>query len=60
MWPLTVRFDVVDYLFCGQKLKKRTVNGDWEGDLTSLIQINRAGGYSKLVISPNDEIYFEC
>ena len=51
MWSITS--------FVGKGLKKRTVNGDWESvDLTSLIQINRASGYSKLVISPNDEIYF--
>jgi hypothetical protein len=51
MWSITS--------FVGKGLKKRTVNGDWEGiDLTGLIPINRASGYSKLVISPNDEVYF--
>ena len=51
MWSITS--------FVGGGLKKRTVNGDWESvDLTGLIPINRASGYSKLVISPNDEIYF--
>jgi hypothetical protein len=51
MWSITS--------FVGEGLKKRTVNGDWESvDLTGLIAINQASGYSKLVISPNDEIYF--
>ena len=51
MWSITS--------FVGKGLKKRTVNGDWESvDLTGLIPINRASGYSKLVISPNDEVYF--
>ena len=51
MWSITS--------FVGKGLKKRTVNGDWESvDLTGFIPINRASGYSKLVISPNDEIYF--
>jgi hypothetical protein len=51
MWSITS--------FVGKGLKKRTVNGDWESvDLTGLIPINQASGYSKLVISPNDEIYF--
>ena len=50
---------MVDNLFVGKGLKKRTVKGDWESvDLTELIQVNRASGYSKLVISPNDEVYF--
>ena len=51
MWSITS--------FVGKGLKKRTVNGDWESvDLTRLIPINRASGYSKLVISPNNEVYF--
>ena len=51
MWSITS--------FVGKGLKKRTVNGDWESiDLTGLIPINRASGYSKLVISPNNEVYF--
>jgi hypothetical protein len=51
MWSITS--------FVGKGLKKRTVNGDWESvDLTGFIPINRASGYSKLVISPNDEVYF--
>ena len=51
MWSITT--------FVGKGLKKRTVNGNWESvDLTGLIPINRASGYSKLVISPNDEVYF--
>ena len=51
MWSITS--------FVGKGLKKRTVKGDWESvDLTELIQVNRASGYSKLVISPNDEVYF--
>ena len=51
MWSITS--------FVGKGLKKRTVNGDWESvDLTGLISINRASGYSKLVISPNNEVYF--
>jgi hypothetical protein len=51
MWSITT--------FVGNGLKKRTVNDNWESiDLTGLITINRANGYSKLVISPNDEVYF--
>ena len=51
MWSITS--------FVGKGLKKRAVNGDWESvNLTSLVQVNRASGYSKLVISPNDEVYF--
>ena len=51
MWSITN--------FVGNGLKKRNLNGDWESiDLTGLIQVNRASGYSKLVISPNDEVYF--
>ena len=51
MWSITS--------YVGKGLKKRTANGNWESvDLTGLIPINRASGYSKLVISPNDEIYF--
>ena len=51
MWSITS--------FVGKGLKKRTPNGDWESiDLTGLIPINQASGYSKLVISPNDEVYF--
>jgi len=51
MWSITN--------YVGKGLKKRNVNGDWESvDLTGLIPINRASGYSKLVISPNNEVYF--
>ena len=51
MWSITN--------FVGNGLKKRNLKGDWESiDLTGLIQVNRASGYSKLVISPNDEVYF--
>ena len=51
MWSITN--------FVGKGLKKRNIKGDWESiDLTGLIQVNRASGYSKLVISPNDEVYF--
>ena len=51
MWSITS--------FVGKGLKKRTVNGDWESiDLSGLIPVNQASGYSKLVISPNDEVYF--
>jgi hypothetical protein len=51
MWSITS--------FVVKGLKKRTVNGDWEDvDLTEIIPINQASGYSKLEISPNDEVYF--
>jgi len=51
MWSITS--------FVGKGLKKRTVNGDWKDvDLTEIIPINQTRGYSKLVISPNDEVYF--
>jgi hypothetical protein len=51
MWSITS--------FVAKGLKKRTVNGDWEDvDLTEIIPINQASGYSKLEISPNDEVYF--
>ena len=51
MWSITS--------YVGNGLKKRTVNGDWENiDLRDIIPISQASGYSKLVISPNDEVYF--
>ena len=50
MWSITS--------FVGKGLKKRTVNGDWKSvDLSGLVPVNQASGYSKLVISPNDEVY---
>ena len=51
IWSITSYID--------KGLKKRADNGNWKSvDLTGLISVNQASGYSKLVISPNDEIYF--
>ena len=50
MWSITS--------FVANGLKKRTVNGDWESvDLSGVVPIIKSSGYSKLVISPNDQVY---
>ena len=50
MWSITS--------FVANGLKKRTVNGDWESvDLSGVVPIIKSEGYSKLVISPNDQVY---
>ena len=52
MWSITS--------FVAKGLKKRSVSGNWQSvDLLPVLSsLSRAGGYSKLEISPNDEIYF--
>ena len=52
MWSITS--------FVAKGLKKRSVGGNWQSvDLLPVLSSpTRAGGYSKLEISPNDEIYF--
>ncbi len=52
MWSITS--------FVAKGLKKRSVNGNWQSvDLLPVLSsLTRADGYSKLEISPNDEIYF--
>ena len=46
--------------FIANGLKKRSVSGDWESVnlLPLLTDVTRASGYTKLEISPTDEIYF--
>lgn len=52
MWSITS--------FVAKGLKKRSVDGNWQSvDLLPVLSSpKRAAGYSKLEISPNDEIYF--
>jgi len=52
MWSITS--------FIAKGLKKRSVDGNWQSvDLLPVLSSpKRAAGYSKLEISPNDEIYF--
>ena len=52
MWSITS--------FVAKGLKKRSVHGNWQSvDLLPVLSSpKRAAGYSKLEISPNDEIYF--
>ena len=52
MWSITS--------FVAKGLKKRSVDGNWQSVnlLPVLSSPKRAAGYSKLEISPNDEIYF--
>ena len=52
MWSITS--------FVAKGLKKRSVDGNWRSvDLLPVLSSpKRAAGYSKLEISPNDEIYF--
>ncbi len=52
MWSITS--------FVAKGLKKRSVGGNWQSvDLLPVLSSPaKAGGYSKLEISPNDEIYF--
>ena len=52
MWSITS--------YVAKGLKKRSVDGNWQSvDLLPVLSSpKRAAGYSKLEISPNDEIYF--
>ena len=52
MWSITS--------FVAKGLKKRSVDGNWQSvDLLPVLSSpKKAAGYSKLEISPNDEIYF--
>ncbi|MEC8090041.1 MAG: two-component regulator propeller domain-containing protein [Bacteroidota bacterium] len=52
MWSITS--------YVAKGLKKRSVDGNWQSvDLLPLVSSpTRAAGYSKIEISPNDEIYF--
>ena len=60
MLPLTVKAQCGQLPLCCQRLKKRSVDGNWQSvDLLPVLSSpTRAAGYSKLEISLNDEIYF--